>query len=74
MGLATVLIKIIIEFPGLLRLKCIYSEDSVESEDRVSHDLEKVSDNPSLFAQLFSSPGQYKCGAGRTISDKKTSE
>ena len=57
MGLATVIIKIIIEFPGLLRLKCIYSEDRTEdrSEDTMSHDLEKVSHNPSLFLQLFSS-------------------
>ena len=55
--MATVIIKIIIEFPGLLRLKCIYSEDRTEdrSEDTMSHDLEKVSHNPSLFLQLFSS-------------------
>ena len=43
-SLATVLIKIFIEFPGLLRLKCIYTEDTRdECEDRKSHDLEKVS-------------------------------
>ena len=43
-SLATVLIKIIIEFPGLLRLKCIYTEDREDCEDTMSCDLEKVSD------------------------------
>ena len=43
-SLATLLIKIFIEFPGLLRLKCIYTEDlGDEDEETKSHDLEKVS-------------------------------
>ena len=49
-SLATVLIKIIIEFPGLLRLKCIYSEDRVDSsEDTMSRDLDKVSDKSRVL-------------------------
>ena len=42
MSLATVFIKIIIEFPGLLRLKCIYTEDREDGGDTTSRDLEKV--------------------------------
>ena len=47
MSLATVLIKIFIEFPGLLRLKCIYTEDTEDCEDTLSQSPhpEKVSDN-----------------------------
>ena len=41
-SLATVFIKIIIEFPGLLRLKCIYTEDREDGGDTTSRDLEKV--------------------------------
>ena len=42
-SLATVLIKIIIEFPGLLRLKCVYSEEREDCEDRgESRDLGQV--------------------------------
>ena len=42
-SLATVLIKIIIEFPGLLRLKCVYSEEREDCEERGgSRDVEKV--------------------------------
>ena len=42
-SLATVLIKIIIEFPGLLRLKCVYSEDREDCEDSgESRDLGQV--------------------------------
>lgn len=40
--MATILIKILIEFPGLLRFKCIYSEGPEEEE--ASDDLEEVSD------------------------------
>ena len=40
--MATILIKILIEFPGLLRFKCIYSESPEEEE--ASDDLEEVSD------------------------------
>ena len=38
--MATILIKIVIEFPGLLRLKRVYNEDS---EEDTSEDVEKVS-------------------------------
>jgi len=36
--MATILIKIVIEFPGLLRLKCVYNEGS---EEDTSEDVEK---------------------------------
>ena len=51
--MATILIKIVIEFPGLLRLKCVYNEGS---EEDTSEDVEKVSNmwQTGMFSQLWS--------------------